>query len=142
MNEIGRSPSATSAQFSQTTALNSFISRILFSFTPPSILTLLFSLIKSRRTVPCTVNFKAGKGGQVHLNTVPMTANSLHVFHHLWCICKGQTIRKVMGGGGGGFSACTIFFFPPSACAGIFFAGEILCTIFFFQTNIALFVIY
>ena len=47
------------------------------------------------------------------------------------------------GGGGGGFSACTIFFFSSSACAGIFFAGETLCTnFFFFQTNIALFVIY
>ena len=45
-------------------------------------------------------------------------------------------------GGGGGFSACTIFFFSPSACAGIFFAGETLCTNFFFQTNIALFVVY
>ena len=44
---------------------------------------------------------------------------------------KGRIIRKVMGGGGGaGFSACTIFF-SSSACAGIFFAGETLCTNFF-----------
>ena len=34
-----------------------------------------------------------------------------------------------------------MIFFSPSAYAGIFFAGETLCTNFFFQTNIALFVI-
>ena len=49
---------------------------------------------------------------------------------------KGRTIRKVMGGGGGGrgeFSACTNFFFLLTACAGIFFSGETLCTNFFFR---------
>ena len=50
---------------------------------------------------------------------------------------KGRTIRKVMGGGGGEFSACTNFFFSLTACAGIFFSGEPLCTNFLFQTNIA-----
>ena len=57
-------------------------------------------------------------------------------------ISKGRTIRKVMGGGGGGggeFSACTNFLFLLTACAGIFFSGETLCTNFFFQTNIAFF---
>ena len=41
------------------------------------------------------------------------------------------------GGGGGGLSACTIvfFFFSSSAYAGIFFAGETLCTIFFFFSD-------
>ena len=43
----------------------------------------------------------------------------------------------VGGGGGGGFSACTNFFFSRTACAGIFFPGEIPCTNFFFLTNIA-----
>ena len=42
-------------------------------------------------------------------------------------------------GGGGEFSACTNFFFSLTACAGIFFSGEPLCTNFFFQTNIAFF---
>ena len=50
---------------------------------------------------------------------------------------KGRTIRKVMGGGGGeGDFQLARFFFSPSACAGIFFAGETLCTNFFFQRNI------
>ena len=49
---------------------------------------------------------------------------------------KGRTIRKVMGGGRGIFSLHE-FFFLPTACAGIFFSGETLCTNFFFQTNIA-----
>ena len=49
---------------------------------------------------------------------------------------QGRTIRKVMGGGGGGggrgiFSSHDCFF-SPSACAGIFFAGETLRTNFFF----------
>ena len=54
---------------------------------------------------------------------------------------RGRTIRKVMGAGGWGgeFSACTNFFFSLTACAGIFFSGEPLCTNFFFQTNIAFF---
>ena len=47
-----------------------------------------------------------------------------------------------MGGGGEGDFQLARFFFSPSACAGIFFAGETLCTNFFFQTNIALFVVY
>ena len=34
-------------------------------------------------------------------------------------------------GGGGEFSACTNFFFLLTACAGIVFSGETLCTIFF-----------
>ena len=55
---------------------------------------------------------------------------------------KGRTIRKVMGGGGEGDFKLAQFFFSPSACAGIFFAGKTLCTNFFFQTNIALFVSY
>ena len=43
-----------------------------------------------------------------------------------------------MGGGGeGNFQLARIFFFLPTACAGIFFSGETLCTNFFFQTNIA-----
>ena len=39
-----------------------------------------------------------------------------------------------MGGGGGGERDFQLarFFFSPSACAGIFFAGETLCTNFFF----------
>ena len=45
---------------------------------------------------------------------------------------KGRTIRKVMGGGGEGDFQLARFFFSPSACAGIFFAGETLCTNFFF----------
>ena len=46
---------------------------------------------------------------------------------------KGRTIRKVMGGGGGrGIFSSHDFFFSPSACAGIFFAGETLYTNFFF----------
>ena len=45
-------------------------------------------------------------------------------------------------GGEGDFQLARFFFFSPSACAGIFFAGETLCTNFFFQTNIALFVVY
>ena len=53
---------------------------------------------------------------------------------------KGRTIRKVMGGRG--IFSLQDFFFSPSACAGIFFARETLCTNFFFQTNIALFVVY
>ena len=44
---------------------------------------------------------------------------------------KGRTIRKVMGGGEGDFQLARFFLFSPSACAGIFFAGETLCTIFF-----------
>ena len=48
---------------------------------------------------------------------------------------RGRTIRKVMGAGGWGgeFSACTNFFFSLTACAGIFFSGEPLCTNFFFR---------
>ena len=49
---------------------------------------------------------------------------------------KGRTIRKVMGGGGGGNFRLARIFFSLLACAGIFFAGETLCTNFF-QTNIA-----
>ena len=38
---------------------------------------------------------------------------------------KGRTIRKVMGGGGGwGIFSLHDYFFWPTACAGIFFAGE------------------
>ena len=50
---------------------------------------------------------------------------------------KGRTIRKVMGGGGGGegggrgIFSLHDFFFSPTACAGIFFAGESLCMNFF-----------
>ena len=33
--------------------------------------------------------------------------------------------------GGGEFSACRNFFFSLTACAGIFFSGEPLCTNFF-----------
>ena len=44
---------------------------------------------------------------------------------------KGRTIRKVMGGRG--IFSLHDFFFSPSACAGIFFAGETLCTNFFFS---------
>ena len=58
----------------------------------------------------------------------------------LYLAFKGRTIRKVIGGEGD-FQLAR-FFFSPSACAGIFFAGETLCTNFFFQTNIALFVVY
>ena len=50
---------------------------------------------------------------------------------------KGRTIRKVMVGGGvGNCQLARIFFFLLTACAGIFFSGERLCTNFF-QTNIA-----
>ena len=56
---------------------------------------------------------------------------------------KGRTIRKVMGVGGlGNFQLVRIFFFSLTASAGFFFfffSGEPLCTIFFFQTNIAFF---
>ena len=36
-----------------------------------------------------------------------------------------------MGGGGEGDFQLARFFFPSSACAGMFFAGETLCTNFF-----------
>ena len=42
------------------------------------------------------------------------------------------------GGGVGNFQLARIFF-SLTACAGIFFSGEPLCTNFFFQTNIAFF---
>ena len=47
---------------------------------------------------------------------------------------KGRTIRKVMGGGGvvGNFQLARIFF-SLTACAGIFFSGEPLCTNVFFR---------
>ena len=55
---------------------------------------------------------------------------------------KGRTIRKVMGGGGGGgegdFQLARFSFFSPSACPGIFFAGETLCTNFFVFRQILL----
>ena len=56
---------------------------------------------------------------------------------------KGRTIRKVMGGGGGGggFSACTIFFFRPLLVQEFFLQVKPSARIFF-QTNIALFVVY
>ena len=44
---------------------------------------------------------------------------------------KGRAIRKVMGGGGGGIFSLHEFFFSLTACAGIFFSGEPLCTNFF-----------
>ena len=48
-------------------------------------------------------------------------------------IAKGRTIRKVMGGGGGwGIFSLQEFFFSLSACAGIFFSVDTLCTNFFF----------
>ena len=45
------------------------------------------------------------------------------------------------GGGGGGWGIFSLheFLFSLTPCAGIFFSGEPLCTIFFFQTNIAFF---
>ena len=51
--------------------------------------------------------------------------------------CKGGTIRKVMGGMGD-FQLARVFFFSPTACGGIFFAGETLCTNFFFFRQILL----
>ena len=50
----------------------------------------------------------------------------------------------MMGGGGGGEGDFQLgrFFFRPLLVQEFFFAGETLCTNFFFQTNIALFVIY
>ena len=45
---------------------------------------------------------------------------------------KGRTIRKVMGGGGWGIFSLQEFFFMLSACAGIFFSVDTLCTNFFF----------
>ena len=56
-------------------------------------------------------------------------------------LTKGRTIRKVMGGGGGGFSACTIFFFRPLLVREFFLQVKPSARIFF-QTNIALFVVY
>ena len=59
-------------------------------------------------------------------------------------IFKGRTIRKVMGGGGGrggGFSARTIFFFRPLLVQEFFLQVKPSARIFF-QTNIALFVVY
>ena len=50
---------------------------------------------------------------------------------------KGRTIRKVMGGVGN-FQLARIFF-SLTACAGIFFSGEPLCTNFFFFRQILLF---
>ena len=41
---------------------------------------------------------------------------------------KGRTIRKVVGGGGGDFQFAGIFL--RSACAGIFFSVDTLCTNF------------
>ena len=58
-----------------------------------------------------------------------------------WAGCKGRTIRKVMGGGGGrGIFSLHEFFFLPTACAGIFFSGETLCTNFFFSDKYCFFV--
>ena len=48
-------------------------------------------------------------------------------FKNYYTVHKGRTIRKVMGGGGGEILACTNFF-SLFAWAGIFFAGETLCT--------------
>ena len=53
----------------------------------------------------------------------------------MYVMHKGRTIRKVMGGGGEGWGIFSLheFFFPLTACAGIFFSGEPLCTNFFFR---------
>ena len=79
----------------------------------------------------------------------PYVSGSLKIVHLYEndkpALCsKGRTIRKVMGGGGGGFSACTIFFFfRPLLVQEFFLQVKPSARIFFFfQTNIALFVVY
>ena len=56
---------------------------------------------------------------------------------------KGRTIRKVMGGGGGrGIFSFHDFFFRPLLAQEFFLQVKPSARIFFFQTNIALFVIH
>ena len=55
---------------------------------------------------------------------------------------KGWTIRKVMGGGGRGIFSSHDFFFRPQLVQEFFLQVKPSARIFFFQTNIALFLIY
>ena len=67
----------------------------------------------------------------------------LRSFYGLYCkrfsLRDGPLEKWWEGEGGWGIFSLHEFWFSLTPCAGIFFSGEPLCTIFFFQTNIAFF---